>query len=337
MASIDRIRRLLQLIELLQSGRNYNSTQLADLCNVSRRTIFRDLRALEDSGIHVRYDEGRQGYSLPATTFLPPTDFTLEETLSLLVLCDELGNGESGIPFHRPARSAAHKLLSNLPAHLREFVGELTGSIAVRLDAHNPLNESKPHYELLTKALAHHRQVRLRYRSLTERKDISTLLSPYRMLFNRRSWYVIGRSSLHRAVRTFNVGRVLKAELLDSQYRPPPRFSLERHLSNAWNLIKERGKRYRVRIRFQPLVAHNVAEVQWHKTQQLRFRRDGTLDFRVTVGSLKEILWWVLGYGDQAEVLEPPELRRQITQKIESMRNTYRPPKRTAKHRKTSR
>ena len=48
--------------------------------------------------------------------------------------------------------------------------------------------------------------MRLQYSSFAEAAEICTRVSPYRLLFSRRSWYVIGRSSLHRAVRTFNVG-----------------------------------------------------------------------------------------------------------------------------------
>lgn len=323
MPSIKRIRRLLQLVELLQFGRSYNSHQLAELCGVSRRTIFRDVRTLQQSGLHILYDERRQGYALSDPLFLPPTDLTLEETLSLLVLCHELGNTERGVPFQRSARAAAQKLLSNLPRRLRDWVGELSGNIAIRLEPHNPLDESQPYYDLLTQALSERRQMRVSYHSLTDGQVIQTRLSPYRMLFNRRSWYVIGRSSLHRAVRTLNLGRIQKAELLETRFQIPPRFSLERHFGNAWNLIRQRGQRQRVTVRFQPMVAHNVAEVRWHKTQRITWNDDGTMDFQVTVDGLREIIWWILGYGDQAEVLEPPELRREILRHAETLRETY--------------
>lgn len=323
MASVERIHRLLRLVEILQSGRVYNSRHLAELCGVSRRTIFRDLRMLQDSGIQIRYEEQRQGYSLPAETFLPPTDLTLEETLSLLVLCHELGGRAGGIPFLRPAQTAALKLLSTLPNHLQEQTGRLTESIAIRLDPRNPLVDSQPHYELLIHALTKRRCVRILYRSLTERNDILTLLSPYRVLFNRRSWYVIGRSSLHRSIRTFNVGRILKAELVEGHYQIPPRFSLERHLGNAWNMIREPGKRCEVVVRFQKMVASNVAEVHWHKTQHVVFNDDETIDFHVTVDGLREITWWILGYGDQAEVLKPQELRDAVQRCAESMLKVY--------------
>ena len=85
----------------------------------------------------------------------------------------------------------------------------------------------------------------------------------------------------------------------------PRGFSLERYLGNAWHLIPEPGPDHDVLIRFSPMVARNVAEVAWHKTQQLTWNDDRSLDFQVRVSGLNEISWWILGYGDQAEVRKP--------------------------------
>jgi len=325
MASVARINRLLQLVELLQSGHVYNSAQIAEHCEVSRRTIFRDIKMLQDSGLPIRYNEEKQGYSLPKTLYLPPTDFSLSETLSLILLCQELGNNGAGIPFHHASRSAALKLLCNLPRNIREQLGNLTDNMSLKIGPHNLLDEKKQTYDLLLDCLKRHKQVRIQYQSMSEWKSISTLVSPYRLIFSRRSWYLIGRSSLHRAIRTFNIGRINDAESLESGYQVPPRFTLERYLGHAWHLIRERGKRTHVVVRFQKMVATNVAEVQWHHSQEIIHNPDGTIDFHVTVDGLSEIIWWILGYGDQAEVLEPVELRENISKRIDAMHQIYQP------------
>ena len=324
MTTASKVRRLLHLVELLQSGRSYNTRQLAESCRISRRQVFRDLRALQDSGVPVIYDSSRQGYRLAETTYLPPTDLTLEETLSLLALAHGLGRNREGIPFQRPARNAALKLLSSLPGRLRAHIGELVDEIDVQTDAHHPHSRDEAHYHLLLQSLREKRRVRLHYHSLHERDDISTLLSPYRLLFFRRAWYVVGRSSLHRAIRTFHVGRILSAEPTDDEYKIPQRFRLDRYFGNAWRLIREQGRSKQVVVRFQPLVAENVAEVAWHHTQRIDWNDDGTLDFHVRVDGLSEISWWILGYGDQAEVLKPAELRELIADRVDRMAAVYR-------------
>lgn len=321
----DRIPRLLRLIELLQSGRALNSAQIADALSVSRRTVFRDIKTLSASGIQVLFNDERQGFTIRANTLIPSADLTLEETLSLLVVCYEIGDAQRGVPFQRAARSAALKLLSSLPHNIRECAGEWTEVISLRMDPHNPLDDSQSHFHLLSRAAAERRQVRVSYRSFDEKKTISTALSTYRLMFSRRSWYAIGRSSFHREIRTFNIGRIVHAELLEYSYRIPQRFSLDRYLGNAWHLIREPGKRQKVVVRFDKQVAENVAEVQWHKTQKLVWNNDGTLEFTVEVDGLSEIQWWILGYGGRAEVLHPQELREMISTHAAEMTRNYRP------------
>jgi proteasome accessory factor B len=143
------------------------------------------------------------------------------------------------------------------------------------------------------------------------------------MMFSRRSWYVIGRSSLHRDVRTFHLGRILESTLTDDTFKPPPRFSAAKHLGLAWHMIREPARKARVVVRFKPLVAANVAEVIWHPTQKIVHRDDGSIDFSVTVEGTREISWWILGYGDQAEVLEPRELRDLVAGRVQGMAAMY--------------
>ena len=210
------------------------------------------------------------------------------------------------------ARAAALKLESALPERIREYLRETASAVHLRLGATSRQSTGAPVYQQLIEAIAKRRCVRIEYDSFSDREVLRTRLSPYRLLFSRRSWYVFGRSSLHRQTRTFNVARIRRLELLDDRFRYPRGFSIERQLRNAWHLIPEPGADQEVVVRFERLVAKNVAEVTWHKTQRLRWRDDGRLDFHVTVSGIQEISWWILGYGDQAEVLRPPALRELI-------------------------
>ena len=86
------------------------------------------------------------------------------------------------------------------------------------------------------------------------------------------------------------------------------------------------GKRSRSKDRFAvyPLVANNVAETRWHPTQENRPLPDGSLEVRFQVSGLKEILYWILGYGAEVEVLEPAELREMVADHVRRMTSYYR-------------
>lgn len=289
---------------------------------MSRRTVFRDLDVLREAGVPLRFHEPDQRYFVDHELYLPPTNFTTDEALALIVLCHEL-SGRRGVPFSQAAQSAAVKLESSLSGRIKEQLIDLARSVHIRLPATNPLEATEPVYQQLLRATASRRAVRMEYESLTEWETISTKLRPYRVLFSRRSWYVVGRSTLHRETRTFNVGRIRRIESLGETFEIPERFTLERYLRNAWHLIPEPGEDSDVVVRFSKLVAQNVAEVLWHKTQQTRRLEDGSLEFRATVSGIKEISWWILGYGDQAEVLAPQSLRDLIANRVRGMAKIY--------------
>lgn len=302
---------MLALLRLLQTGPGQNANSLAKTCGVHRRTIFRDLEMLREAGVPLEYEQDSERYSVTGGVAFPDAQLNANEALALLTLCQQLG-GKQGLPFHGAARSAALKLESSLPAQLRDYLRGASRGVQIRLEPTHALDGREATFQQIVQATAARRAIRIRYQSLTEWETIQTKLFPYRIWFSRRSWYVVGRSSYHRATRTFHLGRVVKLDVLDERFSIPSGFSLKRYLRNAWHMIPERGPDYDVKIRFQKMVAQNVAEVVWHRTQKLTPRDDGTLDFSVRVSGLKEISWWILGYGDQAEVLAPRALRELI-------------------------
>lgn len=320
--NIKRVTRLLHILQMLQAQAGENADGLAEATGVSRRTIFRDIEALKAAGVPVAFDRETDRYSLPGAYLLPPTNFTSEEALAIIGLTAELGRGDT-LRFYEPARRAALKLEASLPAELQEQLSELTRAIHVRPAQINRLEDKEEIYQQLIDAQAARRQVWMEYNSYTEWERITTVLKPYRVTFINRSWYVIGRSSLHKEVRTFNVGRIESLHLLDETFKSPRGFSLKRYFGNAWRMITEPGPDHEVHLHFQPLVARNVAEVRWHKTQRTEFRDDGSLDFRVTVSGVNEISWWVLQYGDQCEVLAPKRLRKLVADRARAMIRRY--------------
>jgi proteasome accessory factor B len=320
--NIQRITRLLQLLQILQSGSGHNASGLAKQCRVSRRTVFRDIDALRAAGVPLAYDKALDRYSIPSSYFLPPLNFTPAEALSLMALANELGRSDK-LPFYEPALSAAMKLEGSLPPALRAQFRDLRRSIRIRPSTYSRIHDKEEFYRALLDARATRRVVRIEYDSQTECERISTKLRPYHLLFCRHSWYVIGRSSLHGEVRTFNLSRISSLKKLTERFAVPKGFSVERHLRNAWQMIPDRGSDQRVVVRFQPLVARNVAEVIWHKTQEVKYEADGSLIYRARVSGLSEIVWWILGYGDQAEVLQPKKLRRLVAQRAKNMAIMY--------------
>ena len=324
--SVSRIHRLLRLITLLQSRRGYSADELARELEVSRRTVFRDLNMLELAHIPYYYDPDTGGYRISSHFFLPPINLTLGESLAILLLTGRL-RPTGSIPWMSQAARAAMKVVSALPERVREHVGSILKHLHVTLGPtgrHEGLDDL---FDELVNAIVERKVCRLVYISFHERGQITTTIQPLRMVFVNRAWYLIAWSARHRQRRTFRIGRIRKLAVTDRTFQPPPEAPADRPFGQAWSMIPE-GKLYDVHVHFEKMVAGNVAEVQWHPSQQVEWNDDGSIEFRARVDGLREVLWWVLGYGDQARAVAPDELRRQVHAVAESVVRKHQPKER---------
>jgi proteasome accessory factor B len=275
---------------------------------------------LRRAGLPIRGD--KTGLSIANANVLRPLAPTLNEALSLIVLADEVCRTKQ-IQFLDPARSAVVKLAQRLPVEIRESINSRRRSISLRLTTTANVAGKRTIFDQLFDAQMSGYEVHIEFDSQLEGERITTILRPYHLYFSRHSWYVIGHSKLHKDIKTFSVTRIVSAAKLDRRFRIPKSFSLDRYLGDAWQLIPGRNRPQHVVIRFSALVAPHVKSVGWHRTQKLHMNNDGSMDFSATVSSLDEILWWVLGYGDQAEALAPLRLRRLVARRATNLAKMY--------------
>lgn len=319
--NVERIRRLIRIMQLLQSGRAVTADGLAEEFGVARRTVFRDLNLLELAGVPCKFDKKDQSYRLHHPVVLPPVLLTLEEGLALMLLTRTAMN-EQMVPDYKSATAAAVKIENCLPAAVREHCGEVLKGVDVRWWPMSDVGQLRDVLPVLQQCIVEHRRLRIDYDSFYDDARIDITLRPYRLAFIRRGWYVIGYAEQFGEVRTFKAERILRVREDGGGFEPDPGFSLENYFGNAWQMIRG-DRRYRVRIRFLPKVAGNVEEVVWHKTQVTERQEDDSLLFEVEVDGIEEISWWVLGYGDQARVLDPPELRDLVVARAYGMLEQY--------------
>jgi proteasome accessory factor B len=339
-ARYTRIHRLLRILTLVQSHSGWTARRLAAECQVQPRTIFRDLGELEAAGIPIYFDEKARTYRLPQGFFLPPVSLTPEEALALAVICEKVAGGRQ-ITHLAAAYRALSKIQASMPESIREEIARLARGVEIQAAPASPEDVDADVYVKVQRAIDERRVLACTYDSASRtggtpasglgladpvNPDSSPgagsprtapprefLFEPYALLFSVRAWYVVGFHRTYRQVRHLKLSRFSALRLTDDRFDLPRTFSVEKHLGNAWRII--RGDRdYKVRILFDPVVASTMADTLWHKTQQIDEHPDGSATFRCTVSGLDEILWWVLGYGPHARVLEPADLRRRVAE-----------------------
>ncbi|MBI4716719.1 MAG: WYL domain-containing protein [Planctomycetes bacterium] len=312
---------MLRLIQVLQSGRSYAVDDLADSLRVSRRTLFRDLNLLAEAGITYRFDAVTRRYSTDRVALLPPVALSHAEALALMIAARHALR-QPFMPDPGAASSAGMKIESMLPQAMQDYCGPLLDGVGVRLDRASDPEAVRNAIPVLQLALSKHSPVWVEYDSYADDRLLEFVIHPYRLIYLQQGWYLIGYAESSEAVRTFKVERIRGIKVLHRPYRADARFNLDEYLGNAWQVIRG-DRRYHVRIRFEAKVAGCVAEIRWHKTQRTTPQEDGSLLFEADVDGVDEIAWWVLGYGDQARVLEPAALRRIVAGHARRMLDYY--------------
>lgn len=318
MERASRLWRTLKVLTLIEGRPGISAPELAERCEVSLRTIYRDINLLKLAGVPVYHD---RGYRVSEGFFLPPVRFDLNEALSL-AMGAELLSRQKGTPFQRGVEGAMEKVFAVLPPGLRDAVTRETARFS---PAWEPVAdyEARQHIlEVLERGVEESRTVRMTYHALSRDEVTERDVDPYGFLFRASAWYLVGFCHLRGEVKIFKVDRVMEARLLEETFTPPEDFSIREYMGEAWQVM--RGEPCEVRVLFSPHAAPLARECVWHFSQRCEDLPDGGAVLSFRVSGLAEVCSWVMAFGGEAEVLEPPELREMVMERARGIVERYR-------------
>ncbi len=302
----------MQLLTALQSRRGYAISELTEILGKSRRTVYRDLKELQGAGLPCRFDTRRHCYTLDLQSPLPTLALSKDEAFSLLLLLRE-ANHNMQFPFTYPAQLLSLKIENCLRREVRHFCNEAFRFVSISPAPKARMDLLDKTFMQVLEAIQVKRVLAIHCYLPVEQRYVTTDLNPYYLVYSAHTWHAIGESSFHKAVQPFRLNQIKQLHPLDRYFVEDEKFDLREYFGYAWSLLRE-GQIHEVELRFCPRIAAEVAEVQWHQTQTASFEDDGSLVLKFRVDGLNEITWWILGYGDQVEVLAPKALRQRIAQ-----------------------
>jgi predicted DNA-binding transcriptional regulator YafY len=322
-AKWDRAARYLKIAMILREHPEGIAAQaLADLVGVSKRTVYRDIDAMDlDAGLPIWSDRGKFG--LEGGAFLPPLALTLHEATTLFLAARMLAKASD--EHDTELIGAFVKLAAILPPVLAQHIQETVDAFAT-----TPPNEQFTRvFRVLAEAWANRRVVEIEYDAGvydpskgSRRTRVHALAIEPSALTH--ALYLMGWDESRNARRTFKVERILAASLTPDTFEPPEGAATARDLLRAWDVIADEEP-VSVVIRFSPTVAKRAAETRWHPSQELEHQPDRSLLWRGQVAGMREIKIWILGWGADAEVLEPPELRADVASELARAATLYAP------------
>jgi predicted DNA-binding transcriptional regulator YafY len=317
-------RRLADVRGLLNMGEGASVYDVAERFDVSVRTALRYLRALQVAGEPL-YEEvvgRRKVWRLMASARAQTVTLTTAQMVALF-LSRRVFDFLAGTGFKEDLDEVFAKLGAQLKR--KDF------ALARNLDRKVfDVNEARHLYEGriedvndIVTALLREERLRVTHDSVSGGKQ-TFLLEPYTLLVYKKGLYLVGLSARHGEVRTFALDAFREVEWLrGDKFDYPPDYRPEQVTEGAFGLI--RGEATRVRIRFDAKVARYVERVMWHPTQ--RFKRTSTgagLELTMEAPGTVELVAWVLGFGGDAEVLEPAALREKVAAEVRRAAGRYR-------------
>jgi proteasome accessory factor B len=147
-------------------------------------------------------------------------------------------------------------------------------------------------------------------------------VDPYTLVFHKGGVYLLGYAHNRGAMRLFALERIRGIEVTRQRFEIPEGFEPEAQFRSAFGLVSD--TRMRVRVRFSPEIAHAVKGRLWMPEQKVTADHEGRVTVEFEAAGEKELVSWILSYGAHAEVLEPPELRKEVRRQVKEMREFYR-------------
>ncbi len=301
---LDTSARLLKLLSLLQTHRDWSGAELAARLGVSARTVRRDVDRLRELGYPVHALRGTAGYRLGAGASLPPLLLDDDEAVAVVVgLRSAAGGSVAGI--EETSLRALTKLEQVLPARLRHRVNTLH-TATVRAGIAPGPQVSPEVLMAIAEACRRHEQLRFGYTSLRGDETVRRA-EPHTLVNWGRHWYLVAWDLDRGDWRTFRADRVTPKVPTGPRFTPrePPDGDVTAYLANQ--LSTRAWPCQAVVLLHEP--AEALADRVWPGTGVLEAVDERTCRFHVGAETPRDLAWMITSVDADFTLLTgPPEL-----------------------------
>lgn len=317
----NRLFRIIKIMMLLNDPYgNWDANKFADYFNISVRTFHRDKKMMEELGIPIYYNKNLKEYKILDNFRFKAPNLDQKETEAVLLAAKEYQN--RSFPMKKELESGLAKVYNSLPEFLKNSIGTYIKNYEIISDPFVKLDEHQKKFDILKEAVSSNLSVVINYYSMSSDETAKRKIDTYNIFFNNGAPYLAAYCHLREDIRTFRVDRIKDIKLTDNYYSIPDDYSLSDEFKTVWG-VEQGQKELDIKIKFTGRAARFVPEYQWSDNQEIETKDENEIIFSVKTSSREEIKKWVLGFGAEAELLKPAELRKEISEEINSMMYNY--------------
>lgn len=302
---INRFDRIVAILIQLQSKRIVKAQELADRFDISLRTVYRDIRSLEASGVPIISEAG-VGYSIMDGYRLPPVMFTKEEAGSF-VAAEKLMKKFTDESLGGHYEAAMFKIKSVLRGAEKEWVDSLDAQIQIQSSG-TSFNSNVPNaLEVVMNGIAEKRRLALVYKGFENHTETERVIEPLGLFNENNQWYISAYCLLRKDYRHFRADRILAIRQLSEV------FEKEHGVVQLQLNVEDTAPKIKVRIR----VTQSTAKFLQHERKYFGFVEevhDGDfVEMTFMVNSPgKSFARWFLMFAEDAVILEPESVKENV-------------------------
>jgi predicted DNA-binding transcriptional regulator YafY len=315
--------RLLSILLLLQVHGRLTARELAARLEVSERTIHRDMEALSTAGIPVMAERGSGGgWGLLEAYETNLTGLNQAEVQALFMAQPARLLADLGL---RQAYDAALvKLLAALPSLSRGEAEQARHRIHVDPSGWFQLSENLSALPTLHTAIWSERRARLTY-ARADGETGERLVEPLGLVAKGGVWYLVARAD--GDLRTYRASRIAAVELTGERFERPADFDLAAYWQRSSDAFKAALPRYPATLRVQPGILPILRSARYKRVErEYPPDADGWIPVDVMFEVVEEATEFILRFGPQIQVLEPPELRDRVIAAAQAILALYTEP-----------
>lgn len=303
-----RLERLQAILILLQSKYVLTADEIAERFGVAVRTVYRDMRALEESGVPIAAEAG-VGYSLAKGYTLPPVQFTQEEARALL-LAEKMLAAHADTGSSETVTNAMTKIRAVLRSEGRDDVEELERRVIVRPPRSIGRTMQPDVMNVLQNALLDHSVVRLRYFTNARQTYSERDVEPIGLSFYGLRWHLHAYCRDKQGIRDFRIDRIEHAQSTIERFNPSSHPTLNELVSG--HLTMEQKDRISIIVDVKYDILPTIADSRHQFGFVSEEARESCMRMTFMVHHLDYFARWLAMMEDGISVVEPDTLRMWI-------------------------
>lgn len=302
---MNRIDRLSAILIMLQSSPSVRMKQITNRFDITPRTVYRDIKALEEAGVPIAGDS-RTGFSLVEGFKLPPLMFTEKEAFAFLA-AEKLIDRFSDAGLKEGYKSGIDKIKSVMRLAEIKAMDNFTDNVSsLDLRFKNPADSQNILQHLMSEIFKR-KKVQISYFSYSRQEASIRKVDPIGIFFSMSHWYLIAFCNTKKDYRTFRVNRIQEIINTDKDFEQehPP-------LSSLLKSLKDKDNLQEVIIEVSKNDLSFIDDSKYYQGLITEKDKEDKVELHFMIFSIDRFARWYLSYIDIAKIISPNSLKTAV-------------------------